>query len=99
MVDRGIESVRLRLARSGAACARRVTARVRARASGRLTMTRGVRREQVARGCCVARRGGAVLVSRDASRRRSSEGPAVERLRMDAQVSETMTMTSKEISQ
>jgi len=88
------------VARSGAACARRVTARVRARASGRLTMTRDVRRDQVSRGCCVARRDGAVSVPRDALRCRSSDGPAVEcQQRMDARVLETMTMTSKEISQ
>jgi hypothetical protein len=62
-------------------------------------MTRGVRREQVARGCCVARRGGAASVSRDASLRRSSDGPAVElQQRMDARAAETIIMTStKEI--
>jgi hypothetical protein len=86
------------VARSSAACARRVTARVRARAPGRLTMTRGVRRDQVARGCCVARGRGAVLIPRDASRRRSSDGPAVELQWMEARAPETMTITStKEI--
>jgi len=99
MVDREIGSVRGRwLGRAPLADAgsRRVC---RLHAPGRPAMTRGDRREQVARGYRVARRGGAVPVSRDASRRRSSEGPAVEFQQwMDARAAETMTITStKEI--
>lgn len=100
MVDRGIESVRSRwlgLAPLAHAGSRRVC-RMHVR-QGRLAMARGGdRREQVARGCRVARRGGAASVSRDASLRRSSEGPAVELQWMEARASETMTITStKEI--
>ena len=99
MVDRGIGSVQgrwLGLAPLAHAGSRRVC-RMHV-CQGRLTMTRGHRREQVSRGCCVARRGGGVSVARDASLRRSSDGPAVERQWMEARVSETMTITStKEI--
>ena len=79
MVDRGIGSVQgrwLGLAPLAYAGSRRVC-RMHVR-QGRLTTTRGDRREQVARGCCVARRRGAASVSRDASLRRSSDGSAIE---------------------
>jgi len=97
MVDREIESVRSRwpgLAPLGHAGSRHVC---RMHVPGRPAMTRGDRREQVARGCCVARRRGAVSVSRDALRRRSSDGPAVECYWMAARAPESIQRIKGEV--